>query len=434
MITLCAYNPAIDTFSSCSIRVPLTSDPSNFPALSLVSAVASLTCLTTLKLTGCHLHQASSVMPKALTKLSQLARLKVLDLSSNFLDCSDAMHLFPCLYNLPLLHLKVADNRLEDAGVIVMSQHVSAISCITLLDVGRNGCSSIGAEELGSALYGLPKLQSLNVSENRICSEFVEVLVPHLSSVPDLRELCMKACGRGGPGFGNYGAVALAEALSAAPKLERLRVECNRIGVVGCTALAQHMTQCTRLSTLNLGRNRLGPGGSITALAESFANLAELQELVLQGAELYNEGAVVLASHLPHLTNLRLLNVGGCGLTVAGLNSLAECLPQLTSLEALTLKYNLMFVAGCNALLPALVAMESLQDLSLRGCALGSHGVIAMAPKLPSMNNLQRLDRAENGIRYGFHSEQADGTALVMYVDVAPIYLQAQLHQFARFN
>ena len=404
VIALCAYNPTIEAFSGCSIRVPLHTDPSDYPALRLVSATASMTFLTTLKLTGCHLHQASTAAPKALTQFSRMAGLQELDLSSNLLDSSDAMHLFPSLHNLPLVHLRVADNQLEDAGVIVMSQHMSAISLITLLDVGRNGCTSAGAEELGSALCGLPNLQSLNVSENRICAEFVEALVPYFASVPELRELCMKACGNCGHGFGNNGAVALAEALSAAPKLERLLVECNRIGGVGCTALAQHMTQCTGLSTLDLGRNRLGPGCSILALAQSFSNLSVLQELILQGAEIYNDGAVALANNLPRLSNLRLLNVGGCGLTVAGLRSLAGCLPELTSLQTLNLKNNLMFVAGCNALLPALVEMGSLQDLSLRGCALGSRGAVAMALQLPGMNTLKRLDLTANGIRCGIQS------------------------------
>lgn len=338
-------------------------------------------------------------MPNSLALLSQLTHLQALDVSSNLLDASDAIHMFPSLHKLPLLYLRVADNQLGDAGVIVMSQHMSAFSLVTLLDIGRNGCSSVGAEELGSALYGLPNLQSLSVSQNRICADFVEVMVPHLGSVPELRELCMTASCRDGPGFGNRGAVALAAALSTAPKLETLRLECNRIGVVGCTALAQRMTTLKNLRTLNLGRNRLGPGNSIVELAKSFTSLPNLEELILQGAEVYNEGALVLATYLPHLSSLLLLNMDACGLTVEGLRSLAGCLSQLTRLQNLTLKYNLLFVAGCSVLLPALAAMSSIEVLSLRGCALGSLGLDAMASMLPYMHKLKELDLAENGIR-----------------------------------
>jgi Ran GTPase-activating protein (RanGAP) involved in mRNA processing and transport len=194
------------------------------------------------------------------------------------------MHLLPSLSKLPLLHLKLSHNKLGDAGVTVMSQHLSAVSCLTLLDISRNYCSSIGAEELGAALHGLPSLRVLDVSGNRVCAIFVEVLVPHLSSLPDLREFSIAACRQNGPGFGNRGASLLAAAMAAVPKLESLNLEFNRIGVIGCTALAQCMTVLQSLQVLRLGRNRLGPGPSITALAESFASLTSLKELNLQGA------------------------------------------------------------------------------------------------------------------------------------------------------
>lgn len=284
VIALCSLTPAIEASNTCALHVPdnVGFGPSNFPAVSLISAIGSLTDLTSLELTGCHLHEASAINKDALTEISKLEQLKVLNLANNGLKCSDATHLFPSLRQLPLLQLNVADNDLGDAGVVVLSEHLSAVGQITLLNISNNSCSSVAAEDLGFALHSLPKLRCLRVSENRICSVFVQMLVPHLLDLPELRELYIAASSEG-PGFGNYGAVALAEALWRAPKLEVLNVDCNRIGVMGCMALTQHLSSLQELRTLDLGRNRLGPGSSIFTLAHSLMHLTGLEQLTLQG-------------------------------------------------------------------------------------------------------------------------------------------------------
>ena len=100
------------------------------------------------------------------TSLPSCPSLKVLVLEGNSINCHDLQALADAVARCGIATLRLARNRIADAGAASLAAALKKSKSLTAVDVSTNSISDSGAEALGDALPALPHLSSLNLSNN----------------------------------------------------------------------------------------------------------------------------------------------------------------------------------------------------------------------------------------------------------------------------
>ena len=218
-----------------------------------------------------------------------LARVRELDLCSNYLGNGGANLLSRCEHLARLAVLDLGFNNVSDRGVraLVDSPNLRGLRALRLND--NNLAGAAAARALAASPY-LTNLRALDLSGNEIS----------------------------GAGMS---ALADGEALR---QLRSLGIHANRIADAGAEALARSPLLTRMLEAqpaLDLRRNGIGPVGA-RALADS-PRLANLEVLKLGGNPIGNAGLQALAA-ARHLRRLRELDLGDCRVGDPGVRALAR--------------------------------------------------------------------------------------------------------------
>jgi Leucine Rich repeat len=173
--------------------------------------------------------------------------------------------------------------------------------------------------------------------------------------------------------IGDYGAIALAEALKVNKTLKTLYVTYNSIGAAGASALAEALKVNKTLTTLNVDSNSIGQAGA-SALTEALKVNKTLTMLGVEENSIGDAGASALAEALKVNTTLKTLFVGGNDIGYAGASALAEALKVNKTLITLSLNENSIGDAGASALAEALKVNTTLKTLFVLGNNIGQAG------------------------------------------------------------
>ena len=349
----------------------------------LVPCLARMTMLQHLGLGGCYMGDegASPMMSSLGAVLGNLVSLTHLDVSSNELFDVGAAALADGLLHLTALrHLDVAHNGIEEAGfdaLVPSLMHMPALRC---LDLCENAVNDAGAVDLMLYLRRCSGLEQLKLQYSGIgvagAAALSGLLREHLRS---LQLLTLRNCLE----IGSAGVFSLAGGLRGLVSLRHLELSrmCHNDdhpdGPNAACALAAALAGLTGLTYLDLCTNEgFGEAGAV-AIADSVRGLTRLRHLDYSFCCAGDKGMMALSCSLFELSRLQHLNLannqrGGCSGVQAALG------PALLSLAALTLldlSYNDLDEEVAAALVPGLSALSRLRDLNLQHNCFGDGGV-----------------------------------------------------------
>ena len=110
-----------------------------------------------------------------------------------------------------------------------------------------------------------------------------------------------------------------------------------------------------------------------------FTMMSSLNELFIDGNELYDKGAELLSEGLANTSSLKILSISCCNISTKGAKALASSLSKNTSLEILNLRSNYIDDDGAVALADVLInSNKSLTELNLLESIFGFIGIEAL--------------------------------------------------------
>ena len=119
--------------------------------------------------------------------MAGLSNVKLLEMDSNGLDCTESMMLWQGLAHCSSLqHLVLSENRLRHHAVRAMSVLFARCECLTNINLRGNSVGDCGATSIASALMHNHTLRVLNVSANNIYYDGASALARLIRSANSL--------------------------------------------------------------------------------------------------------------------------------------------------------------------------------------------------------------------------------------------------------
>lgn len=144
-------------------------------------------------------------------------------------------------------------NRLENDGIIALSQFFTLVKTMEEITIPQNGIYCKGILALSSSLLENPNLKVLDVQDNLLTPLGAEALSKVLPKLKNLKRLNIADCL-----IKSKGALAIAEALNVHESLEILDVSYNEINGESGLKLTQSMCNKISLKEYNINGNRFG--------------------------------------------------------------------------------------------------------------------------------------------------------------------------------
>ncbi|XP_062841598.1 leucine-rich repeat-containing protein 31 [Trichomycterus rosablanca] len=332
---------------------------------------------------------------KALTvNLQHVRKLKVLKLNSCRLTAQDLLALGEALENIPSLEmLDLSWNAGIGAGNLhLLTTNLHIVSSLKELHLVDCHLSEADAVALGDALLQLPRLEVLDLSNNKLLVNGIERLAADLSSTQQLKTLKLSMCGLNQDSLGILG-----EKIKFLPGLEHLDLSSNKDsgGALGSVAVSLSLFKHLRILDLHLC---CLTEEDILALVQVVPALTELEELDLSCNKSIGSALQPLLAVLP-LSKLKKLHLNNCGLSPEACQALATAMQSLTQLQSLNLSWNKCVGENLGRLLEPLQSSSKLEELRLSSCDLTTEDMLHLesACKRGALLHLKHLDLSYNG-------------------------------------
>ncbi|KAL5236359.1 hypothetical protein ACI65C_003769 [Semiaphis heraclei] len=144
-------------------------------------------------------------------------------------------------------------NRLENEGIIALSQFFSLVKTMEEITIPQNGIYCKGILALSKSLLQNPNLKVLDVQDNLLTVLGAEALADVLPKLKNLKHLNIADCL-----IKSKGALAIAEALNVHESLENLDVSYNEINGESGMILTKALCDKVNLKVYNINGNRFG--------------------------------------------------------------------------------------------------------------------------------------------------------------------------------
>ena len=242
--------------------------------------------------------------PQVLAAFLDSGNVKILDLSSSFLDTKAAQALAGVLKtNTTLLQISVADNDFGVEGLKVICGALKENSTLIALDLSRNGAT--GPEyvvAISKMITENKTLEVLKLECSGINAETLQILAKALEGNQTLTEL-----GLGFNFMGPEGVCTILKVAGKKPALKVLDLTGNKIGPEGGKLIAGILKTNSTLRQLDLACNELEPDGA-DAVLEAVQGNSTLRSLSLSYNGMDGSNAKPIASLLQNNTSLSSLD------------------------------------------------------------------------------------------------------------------------------
>ena len=217
----------------------------------------------------------------------------------------------------------------------------------------------------------------------------------------------------------------LATALHSNNVLEQLWLRGNKLNTAGALYILNSLEYLTTLQVLDLSYNNFG-SESADGIAAVIDNNPLMNQLWLDGNDLYSTGTIIICNALKKIRTLSILSLCNNGITddaadelsavithnvlledlllsnnqlqYTGITIIAESLSKLIKLRKLDLFNNDIRRQGASSLAVVLQNSTSLQDLFLSGNNLETSGALEICNALNHINSLHVLTLSNNNI------------------------------------
>jgi Ran GTPase-activating protein 1 len=228
-------------------------------------------------------------------------------------------------------------------------------------------------DALLQALLTLPKLHTINLSDNAFGLNTQAPLVSFLASHTPLEHLILN-----NNGLGPFAGILIADALTElaakkkeanAPPLRTVVCGRNRLENGSMEAWAKAYAAHDQVTSIKMVQNGIRQEGITHLITRGLNNLSALEVLDLQDNTFTAKGARALSDVIPKWKGLKELGVGDCLLSARGGIMLGEALKagKNTGLEVLRLQYNDIDGRSIKALADAQDKLPKLRRIELNG-------------------------------------------------------------------
>ncbi|PVV04756.1 hypothetical protein BB560_000730 [Smittium megazygosporum] len=254
---------------------------------------------------------------------------------------------------------------------------------------------------LCDSMVDLPKLESLNLSDNAFGPIGAESMYDFLVSNKSLKTLYLNNNGLGIQG-GSLIADAFIERHESDSSEDKSRLEVlvmgrNRLENGSSEKLSKMFTALGSLKVVRLPQNGIRPEG-VSAIMKGLSENHNLVHLDLQDNTFMNAGSEALAQALSKWKNLEILNVGDCLLSATGAIHVVKALKHNTKLKEINLQYNEIEEDSILELILILELLKDLAFLELNGNRFSAESdpKSDSASSLPEPSEVQLTQKLEN--------------------------------------
>jgi len=291
-----------------------------------------------------------------------------------------------------LERLDLSSGGLRTGGAVTLAQALPNMKCLKVLMLGNNGIGPEGTFALARGLeFVRETLEDLDLSGNGLGPEGLQILGGPLQQVQNLKALSLR-----GAWTSSEGVDALLELLRAiAPKIERLDLSQNRLGPDGVRQLLAALPDLPQLRTLKIGENYFATSEFCARRGANFEKIAvaapALEELDLGGVGI---GSCVFAltaiiSALPR--GLKELSLSSSKMQGAQMRHLVDAMPRMPELRTLRLVQAQMDDKAASSLEALAGKLPALRVLDIRGNILSKQAISVLEKGLRQMPSFQEL-------------------------------------------
>lgn len=290
-----------------------------------------------------------------------------------------------------LERLDLSSGGLCTGGAVTLAQALPNMKCLKVLMLGNNGIGPEGTLALARGLeFVRETLEDLDLSGNGLGPEGLQILAGPLQQVQNLKALSLR-----GAWTSLEGVDALLELLRAiAPKIERLDLSQNKLGPDGMRQLLAALPDLPQLRTLKMGENYFATSEFCTRRT-NFEKIAvaapALEELDLGGVGI---GCCVFAltaiiSALPR--GLKELSLSVSKMQGTQMSHLVDAMPRMPELQTLRLVQAQMDDKAASSLEELAGKLPALRVLDIRGNFLSKQVLSVLEKGLRQMPSFQEL-------------------------------------------
>ena len=322
------------------------------------------------------------------------SRLQTLYVGANGRDSRPITLSKKTLRLVPSLRVVNLSEGIQVDGAVLLTDTLRKYANVERLDLSSNNVGVLGTEALRKEFPYLSKLRYLDLSSNRLDPLALAQALSHAPKLQGL-DLSRNDLGHGG------GMVFLETSLVFMQTLRHLNLSSNGICAEGAM---QILRSAHRMETLDLSCNDVGPVGA-AALASALDGMPGLRSLDLSHNGIGAEGAEVLSATLRDMRHLESLRLAGNAVGDSGAAALASAFECMSSLRSVVLSANAIGDDGGVRIARALIRSTDLRLLDLGGNRLGCAAAEATATALEWLEEIQHLDLSNNliGVR-GAHA------------------------------
>ena len=298
-----------------------------------------------------------------------------------------------CTWKIDLRLCYIGDAEMEMLMQGAVEEETHCTGGISEIDLMRNDITSEGVKHLlGFPNQLINKLETLNLSANKLDSESCASLANLIPHMPHLKELNLS----NNPNIGQGGAVLLMASLTAHNSPDKLVLEMTGIGVEDCRVLSELLSSSsTSLKQLYVGFNDL-PSEAVELIISGLQHNTTLEKLVMWFSYFSHQNTISLASVLKTNHTLVDLHLEGCEIDSDGACQLASALCTNDKLQVLDLSGNLVGPKGATAFAEMLLKNKSLKMLSIRDDFIGEEATQKLIDSLAHNTTMKELKLPEN--------------------------------------
>ena len=294
----------------------------------LASSIKSYTCLEEIFMHNSNLKLSVIILSEALTTISTL---KVLDLQSNGLTEETGESLASVISNNLALETLFLDNNNIGVGALKIAKALQNIKCLRLLGLSSNSLPKDIVHKLSTAIKSNSYLQLLTLSSNDLRSSAI-VILQSLSSIATLKVLNIN-----NNHIGEEAGEALASVIIHNTGMEKLYLSDNNLGY-GILKVAKALQHITSLKLLDLGNNNI-PKEVSGEIALAIKSNGRLENLSLNNNNL-ESSAIAILQALGAISTLNGLAINGNQITKDAGEALASVVIHNTGIANLHLSDN----------------------------------------------------------------------------------------------
>lgn len=277
-----------------------------------------------------------------------------------------------------IINLHLSKICLIEPALIDLCEALKTNTSLTALDLGCREIEPFGAAAVAAAIINHPYLISLQFRHCNI--EPLSTIADTFQAISNLRTIHLE-----NNKIGDFGAIAIANAVSDHPCLISLHLRTNNIGPLGASAIAAALQGRAGLRTLDLCYNHIGDLGA-SDIADGLKFNTTLTRLSLGENHIHNSGAIALTEALKVNISLKKLDLYGNNIGDDAAIAFAEILKDDSSLTSLYLGYNIISDNGAQVFVDVLKANYNLHTLAL----LNKNIQVALMDELDASCNRNR--------------------------------------------